>query len=116
MESERAMEREAPILKESCLWVTMPGGVVSKVKFEPINTLDGPTRWVRAGGGISDLLHRIIRKPGEYQLQWKIDQLESGIVSFTVLPEATEPGGAVNRSQPVGPEANRTSEVADSGR
>lgn len=94
MECERAIERDDPILKEGFLWVTMPGGVVSKVQFDPINTSDGPTRWVRAGGGISDLLHRIIRTPGEYKIQWKIDRLESGIVSFTVLPETPDQNAA----------------------
>jgi hypothetical protein len=68
------------------------------------------------GGGISDRLQRVIRKAGDYELQWKNRRLESGVVSFRVLPERTEPGGATNQNQPVRAETNRMPAAAGSGR
>jgi hypothetical protein len=73
-----------PLFKDSFLFVTVPDGSISKV------ALGGPIDGVPGHGfrgGVSDHLHSIIRKPGTYQVQWKIGRLESRVVSFTIIPE-----------------------------
>ena len=72
------------LFKDSFLFVTLPDGSISKVALGgPIDGSPGHG----FSGGVSDHLHRIIRKPGSYQVQWKIGQLKSGVVSFTIIPE-----------------------------
>jgi hypothetical protein len=81
---EHSLMAGDPLFKDSFLWVTMPDGTLTKVG------IGGPTDGSLGGGwsgGVSDQLHRIIRKPGDYRVQWKIGGLESGVVSFKVLPE-----------------------------
>ena len=80
----RSLMVDDPLFKNSFLFVTFPDGSVSKVGLGgPIDGFPGSG----FSGGVSDHLHRVIRKPGTYKVQWKIGRLESGIVSFTVVPE-----------------------------
>ena len=74
---------EYPAVKDNFLLITHPDGTISK---DPRGwPWDGPrgAQWM---GGMSDVLHRVIRKPGEYKLQWKCGDMESGIVIFTIVP------------------------------
>ena len=48
--------------------------------------IDGPPG-ASFGGGLSDQLHYLIRKPGVYKLQWNVGKLKSGIVTFTIVPK-----------------------------
>jgi hypothetical protein len=82
-ETERTLT-EFGAVRDNFLFITHPDGTITKETG--VWPCDGPpgASW---GGGMSDLLHRVIRKPGSYKLQWKIGALESKVVTFTILPE-----------------------------
>ncbi|MEA3189082.1 MAG: hypothetical protein QOD99_2912 [Chthoniobacter sp.] len=73
-----------PLFDDSLLFVTNPDGTITKVGFGG-GPIDGPpgVGWM---GGCSDFLHSIIRKRGTYKLQWKTADLESGVITFTIIP------------------------------
>jgi len=73
------------LFNDSFLYVTTPDGkAVAKVGIGgDIDGMPGVGRM----GGVSEVLHRAIRKPGTYKVQWKTGGWESGVVTIAVLPE-----------------------------
>lgn len=69
------------LFKDSFLFVTLPDGKV--VKLRESGTIDGSPGlgWM---GGASGELHKVIRKPGRYRVEWRIGKLRSPVVGFTI--------------------------------
>jgi hypothetical protein len=95
--SGHAVTPEDPAFRNSWLYVTTPRGGISAVALGAPNVPHG----AGAAMGVGTQLHGMIREPGTYSVQWKAGtakpmeyshgspatSLESGVVTFTVLPE-----------------------------
>ena len=79
-ETERTLT-DFGLVRDDFIFITHPDGTISKESGAWPS--DGPpgASW---SGGMSDQLHRVIRKPGVYKLQWKVGALESSVVTFTI--------------------------------
>ena len=67
--------------------LTHPDGTVSHFRGDTrIDVLEGPGGLGSWGGGMSDTLHNYVRKPGLYKMQWKLGDLESGAITWRMIP------------------------------
>jgi hypothetical protein len=79
--SGRRMPYDIGIHDQDFLLVTDANGKTTKIKgSHPGDGMQG----MGFAGGISGILHRHIRLPGTYTLQWKVGKLESNVVTIEV--------------------------------
>ena len=83
-EGTNAWMRPNPSHTNSFLFIILPDHSVTNVHVPAPNIGPGCGGY---DGGVYPFLKPIVRKPGRYTIQWKIDRLESGIVAFDVLAE-----------------------------
>jgi len=73
---------EDVVHKDDYLHITFPDGTRRRIRqYPPEDGMVG----VGFTGGISELLHRAVRSPGKYRLQWVMGDLKSNVVEFVVM-------------------------------